>query len=263
MADEEKNPLAGIVEGEEELEAPDLELGVSPMGEEIPDDVNFIEDYPVDDSKIEEPSKEVIGETEPVLSPVEKQFQDSGLERRYPGGVSDMIAKQRETDQYIARLEAERNALRDNPKTPEPQTEVTDEFFEPETQSAIKKLVDAQLESINSRLAQNEISSFQATKADFKEMEPLMEQFVEANPVLKNLPFTPESLDIVYKLAKEKQLSQAKPTPAQPQTPVLDKASAAASVGKSKAALSPNDPERFHEMTDAEIEAELGMKPLY
>ena len=253
------NPLAGIVEGDGEFES-EPDGSVSVVGEPIPDDVKVVEDHPVDDSKIEEPPEEVIGETEPVLSPLEQKFQDEGLSSQFPGGIEEMISKAKGTNQYIAKVEAERNAYRDNQKKTEPPQEVTEEFFEPETQQAINAMLDARDKKADERFAQIEAKTFEVSKADFKEMEPLMKQYIDDHPVLSHLPYSPEGLDIVYQLVKKEQQSQAKPPPA---TTKLDSASAVASTGKSKTALSPDDPEKWHDMTDAEIESELKMKPLY
>ena len=250
----DENSFDDMIEGETpELDVkPDGTVAIEEEQLETPDISQFVEEEP---SKIEEPET-VIPETEVAhVSPFEQKFNELGLSRQFPGGIDEMLSKIPDMNRYITSLEGERNALRDRqaPEQPNPEPTTEDIFDDP--RNYIKQAVAGEMETVNNKLADYEYKSFVASKPDFAQMEPLMEEQLRNNPGLRTLRL--DAMPILYRMAKSEQVLNA-PPPAPAPAPTVNKDSA--QISASKKVETNKDTSN---MTMKELENHFGVIPLY
>jgi len=270
----EEEHTQSLIENDEPEVVIESDDKVSPQGEKIPDNVIPDESPVVDETppKTDETTLKTdeseqgsrIGGTgdEVQLTETEKAFaDDENLVKRY-GSLSEMINQQGRTDKYIGKLEEERNYFRSQATSKEePKVEAPSiEDFTDDPMNAVEKLVDNRMVGVNAKLQKMEYDNFVQSKADFADVELLMDEQLRQNPELKMLGYG--ALPILYKMAKADQISRAKATQPQPApVPKPDKTHAETSAGKKIAVLSKDDPRYWHDKTNKEIEDEVGFAP--
>lgn len=267
MAEEEKKPnIENLIEEPEEVKS---DTKVSKAGEEIPEgfepkivDEEFMaEEPPKVTEPVVEPTPPDTGKP-PELSPLEQAFIDKGLDKQF-GSIEEMMERVPVMNRHIDDLSVERKKLRalQEEATPEPEPEKlpsSDEFYA-DPISAINKMMDSREGATNKRLNDMEADTFISSKADYEDMEPLMEEALRDNPWMA--AGGTKALKALYQMAKGRQLSKlaGQPAPA----PAPKKASAESSVGKKSPPVDKNDPSYWVDKTPKEIEDELGVTPRY
>ena len=260
-------------DGEGPVEEPIVDPTTSLKGEIIPDDLKV---KPADVIDEDEPSKPVEAEPEPVqppegteepspeVNPYDQKFQELGLDRQFPGGIADMLSRQRETNKYISDLEAQRNALRDQQATPKPEPvqAPSDEDLVNSPVAVINQMLESRIqtvqETVNQRLDNAQLERFVESKSDFHDMEPFMAEAFRDHPEL--IALGTKAVPVLYKMAKATQLSRAKATPPTRTEPVPDKGSAQTSTGKKITTPDINDPEYWRDKSPEEIEKIVGYR---
>jgi hypothetical protein len=236
---------------------------VSPKGDEVPPDVKPREDDVIDDSKTVPPQKEdtADGTEEPELSKyeqLEKEFTERGLDKQFKKGIAEMFDRVPEMNRHITRLEQEAAERRRQEATPvaEPMKPPSAEEFYEHPAEAVKRMIQAEMQGINTRLTKAEMETFVNSKPDFKDLEPMMTAELNANPGLQALGIN--ALPILYKMAKAEQLSRLAEQPKKEPTPGPNKELAKSTTGK-KTSTPPTDSlEYWANKSLKDIEREIG-----
>ena len=262
MADEREAKAEDLLDGSDTQNI-ESDSKTSLSGEEIPEafevkGADIEEGLVAEDEPISEPEPQA--PAEPDLNPMEKMFQEKGLDKQF-SSVEDMMSRVPEMNKYINDLGVKNKELEklkeQAPPAVEPVKAPSADDFYNDPVTVIKDMVDKRQDEFNQRFDAMEANAFINSKSDYASMEPLMEAQLQENPGLQTLGI--KALPILYQMAKGKQLSSVQAAPA----PVPNKASATASVGKKAAPIDKTDPSYWHGKTTKEIEAELGMSAQY
>lgn len=206
----------------------------------------------------EQPSPQDTGE-EIQLTDVEKKFIEAGLDRRFDS-VDDMVNRMSETDRYIAGLEAERNAYRDQLKKPEAEeTAPSSEDFLEDPVGTMNKILAGHERQVTERLDKIETSTFINSKGDYGKMQPEMEKQLALMPELAMLPKS-VAIRALYSMAKAASIpSIVSDATSKVTTPPANKARAETGGQTSPRARGEKSLGDYVKMSDKELEAEFGI----
>jgi hypothetical protein len=240
-----------IIDGEPEPDTvTDSEGRVTAVDEEIVDTT--------EPSKVEEPV-EAPPDTEQERSEHEKRFYEMGLDKQFKGGMDEMLRRIPDMNSYITSLEKERNEYRrqlegtpkEEPKAPSP-----DDFYN-DPVTAINRIMDDKMSTVNSQIADMRVQTFIASKPDYGEMEPLMLEQLQNNPGLRQLGI--DAYPVLYQMAKATQLNKVADEAAK-KAPVTvpDKSAAESTVGKKTTSPPTDSMEYWRNKSLKDIENEAG-----
>ncbi len=268
MAVEKESKAEDLLAGSE-TENLESDSKTSLAGEEIPHDLevaeideNLLEKEPPTPSEPTPEKEEAPAEAgEPELSPVDQMFKDKGLDKQFKD-VDDMMNRVPEMNRYINNLGVKNKELsklqeQAPPPTVEPEKAPSADDFYNDPVSVIQKIVDKGRHEDSQRFDEMEMNTFVNSKADYKEIEPLMEEALLDNPGMKLLGV--KALEPLYQMAKAKQLSKI---PAPLPAPAPNKTSAETSVGKKTAPIV-KDKAYYDERSLKQLEEELGVTEQY
>jgi len=272
MAVEKESTIEDIMEGST-TEDVTSDTKVSLAGEEIPEELEVekatIEDDLLAEESIPTPSepKTEPQETGVELTPIEQEFIKRGLDKQFKS-VEDMMSRVPEMNKYINDLSVNNKRLQALEKQAPPKREPepmpsSDEFFNSPVEIIEKMIARKQNDVIekqnemSARFDKMEKDAFIASKADFKELVPLIEEVLAENEWLLDVGGV-KAIKAVYQMAKAEQLSRV-PTPVRT---VPNKASAETSVGKKSTPIV-KDKSYYNNLTPKQIEEELGVTPKY
>jgi len=257
MADEKDADMPSAEEGMPEM------LNVEAPGDTSP------EAPPVStEDVVTEPAPKVEGTEQPSpqdtgaeiqLTDVEKKFIDAGLDRRWTS-VDDMVNRMSETDRYIAGLEDERNAYRDQLKKPEAEEKApSHEDYLEDPVGTMNKILAGHEQKVTERLDKIETENFIGSKKDFTKMQPEMERQLAQMPEVANLPKS-AAIKVLYSMAKAASIpSIVSDATSKVSTPTANKTRAETGGQTSPRAKGEKSLGDYVKMTDKELEAEFGI----
>lgn len=270
--------FSDLVEGGEPEAEIKSDSKVSLTGEEIPKEVIPEPDVEqlTDDSTISKPGEPEApkgdqvpeGTEPPVAEPEpynpEEHFKSQGMDRQFKGGLKELLDRFPETNRYITALETRNKELEGKAATPEAEPEAPSaEDFYNDFPGSLKKALGSELNKVNERFEEMEVKAFQESKPDFKEMIPQMMVELRNSPEVGQLG-RPEAIKILYRLAKQTEISRAS-TEASKRVvgkPLPDKANAETPTGK-KVPPVVKDKAYYNSLSEAELEKELGVSSRY
>jgi len=236
---------------------------VTVKGEEIPDGNRSVEEDVIDDSKTTPPQDEAPEGTESEQdepSPFDEfmdKFREYGLEGQFKGGPEEMLRRVPEMNRYITQLEQERAQWRKQQTTQQESAEVPfpEDFYERPAE-VIKKMIQNEMADVNKELQTMKYQAFVSSRPDFRELEPIMQEQLDANPGLQALGV--DAVPVLYQMAKAQQLAKlAEQTKKVPEAGP-DKELATSTTGKKTKSPPQNSKEYWQGKSLKEIERELG-----
>ncbi len=214
-----------------------------------------------------EPETPVVEETsaEPEPHPYDKAFIERGLNKQFPGGVTEVITRIPDMNKYITTLEQANAAYRRQygdiaqPKREEPPPPTADDFMV-DPVNAVTRIFENKWSQVQERLDNMEVKAFRDTHKDYNDLLPVMNEKLAENPRLAMLGI--EAIPVLYTMAKAEKLSQAAQT-TQPKAPAVtpDKARAVSSAGGKKTVTPARSVEDWMNMSTKDIEKEIGFAP--